>query len=70
MFCKNNCQADHPGEAFHIVDAMTRHGKLFWVVAQASEVQEHLQTIVNIDIDIIIVNIDINIDIEIGCTSE
>ena len=47
-FLEEICLADHFGKALHIVDPMTWHWKLFRVVAQTSEIQEHLQTIVKL----------------------
>ena len=41
-FPEENFLSDHLGKSFHIVDAVTWHAKLVGIVAQASEIQEHL----------------------------
>ena len=42
IFPEENFLSDHLGKSFHIVDAVTWHAKLVGIVAQASEIQEHL----------------------------
>ena len=42
IFPEENFLSHHLGKSFHIVDAVTWHAKLVGIVAQASEIQEHL----------------------------